>query len=215
MERAATEMNFFLHKTPRIASSFFPDYRWRFDGAGRKIFLTFDDGPIPDVTEFVLEKLQEYNAKATFFCIGNNVVKNRPIFDKIVELGHAFGNHTYSHLRGWDVEADVYFKDFEKCQAVLPPTQLFRPPYGRITKGQAKLIRAENEIIMWDVLTGDYDADLNPERILKKTLQYTESGSIVLFHDSLKAQKNMCFVLPKFLDYFSEKGFTFEAIPQR
>ena len=207
-------MNFFLHKTPRLASAMFPDYRWRFEVTQKQIFLTFDDGPIPDVTDFVLDTLQNYQAKATFFCIGNNVVNNPAVFERIMREGHAIGNHTYNHLRGWDVETNIYFKDFEDCRAVLPPTRLFRPPYGRIKNDQAKLILSQNEIVMWDVLTGDYDPGLNPELILRKTLKHTTAGSIVLFHDSIKAAKNMCFVLPRFLDHFAEKGFTFEAIAQ-
>lgn len=214
MERKATQMNLFLHKTPSIARAIFPKYRWRFEGTDNKIYLTFDDGPIPDVTEFVLDTLKEYNAKATFFCIGKNVVNNASIFDKIGHAGHSVGNHTHNHLRGWDVETNIYFKDFEDCRAVLPPTRLFRPPYGRIKNTQAKLILPENDIIMWDVLSGDYDPRLDPEIILKKTIRHTTTGSIVLFHDSIKAAKNMCFVLPRFLYHFSEKGFTFEAIAQ-
>ncbi len=198
----------------------YPDFIWRKKTQEKKIYLTFDDGPIPEVTEFVLETLATFNARATFFCIGDNIRKHPFVFDKVIAGGHSVGNHTFNHLRGWDTANEVYLDNVEQCDTLissqarmmLPGKKLFRPPHGRIRRSQAKALLPEYDIVMWDVLTADYAADITPEKVLAKSLQYTEAGSIVLFHDSIKANKNMSFALPRFLAYFSEKGFRFECI---
>lgn len=201
----------------------YPDFIWNIKRDEKVIYLTFDDGPIPDITEFVLEELAKYQAKATFFCIGDNVRKHPEVFQKIIQQGHAVGNHTFNHLKGWKTEDELYLKNFKECEAILEngfqikndslfTKKKFRPPYGRIKKSQAKTILPSHEIIMWDVLSGDFSQELSPEKVLKKTMQHTENGSIVLFHDSIKANTNMSYALPRVLSHFSEKGFTFKAL---
>lgn len=209
-------MNFFLHYAPFWLRAWYPEYRWREETREKKIFLTFDDGPIPQVTEFVLATLAQYHAKATFFCIGDNVRKHPDIYAKVLEAGHSVGNHTYNHVNGWKTDPQSYLVNFEKCRQVLNvETKLFRPPYGRMKKRQSRLLPAESRIIMWDVLTGDFSADITPKVCLSKSIQYTREGSIVLFHDSLKAWRNMSFTLPAFLDHFTREGYTFEALSMR
>ena len=206
----------FLHHSPFWLRAFFPGYTWRMPTSEKKIFLTFDDGPIPDITEFVLETLDTFNAKATFFCIGDNVRKHPEIFDRILKNGHSIGNHTFNHMNGWKTEDHLYLENIEKCGEQLSlDTHLFRPPYGRIQRSQSRVVLKKHRIIMWDVLTGDFSAQLTPETCLKKSIQYTRPGSIILFHDSLKASKNMQYALPGFLEHFSRKGFSFEALPMK
>lgn len=199
----------------------YPDFIWRIPTQKKEIFLTFDDGPIPEITEFVLEELEKYQAKATFFCIGGNIEKYPDIFQKIVNQQHTIGNHTFNHVRGWDVEDDFYSDNFKKCEDEIlkqnpnPKSKIpnfFRPPFGRIKRSQAKEILKTHQIVMWDVLTGDYDQSLTKERVLSKSLQHIEQGSIVLFHDSLKASKNMMHALPRVLEHFSEQGFIFKSL---
>jgi peptidoglycan-N-acetylglucosamine deacetylase len=202
----------FIHKTNFLMRAFYPDFIWKVSENQKVIYLTFDDGPIPEVTEFVLEQLDIYNAKATFFCIGENIVKNPQIFEQLLKAEHSIGNHTHDHVRGWDVEDDFYVENFKKCQEILPESTLFRPPYGRIKKNQAKAILETHQIVMWDVLSGDYSSDISPENVLKKTIQHTENGSIILFHDSKKAEKNLRYALPKFLKHFADNGFQFAQL---
>ena len=210
----------------------YPDFIWRIPTERKEIFLTFDDGPIPEITEFVLEELDKYKAKATFFCIGGNIEKYPTIFQKVVNQQHTIGNHTFNHLRGWDTEDDIYIDNFKKCEDIIVERcsivdvgnttienqqsnikrRKFRPPFGRIKRNQAKEILKTHEIVMWDVLTGDYDQSLSKERVLSKTLQHTQKGSIVLFHDSIKANKNMIYALPIVLKHFSEQGYTFKSM---
>jgi peptidoglycan-N-acetylglucosamine deacetylase len=211
----------FIHKTNAIMRLLYPQFVWR-KSKKNTIYLTFDDGPIPEVTEFVLAELKQYNAQATFFCIGDNIAKNSQIFSKIIEANHSIGNHTFNHLNGWKTEDKVYIENVRKFEDVINSEivnrkssirkSLFRPPYGRIKRSQAKVLLPDYEIIMWDVLTGDYSKEMNPERCLEKTLKYTEGGSIVLFHDSIKASRNMMYALPRVLEHFSEKGFLFEGL---
>ncbi|TLV03689.1 polysaccharide deacetylase family protein [Dyadobacter luticola] len=206
----------FLHQSPFWLKAIFPDFVWRVPTKEKKLFITFDDGPIPDITEWVLSTLEQFQAKATFFCIGDNVRKHPQIFRKLLEGGHAIGNHTFNHLNGWKSENNTYLDNIEKCTRQLDfATKLFRPPYGRIKKSQSKIVRADKQIIMWDVLSGDFSQNLTPEICLKKTIEYTRPGSIILFHDSLKASKNMQYTLPRFLDHYAQKGYAFEALPMQ
>lgn len=180
------------------------------------IYLTFDDGPIPGPTEFVLETLSKHHAKATFFCIGDNIRKHPSIYRRIIQEGHAVGNHTFHHLRGWNVSLETYVDDTQKCademkQADQPIGNLFRPPYGRITHKQITAL-GHYQIVMWDVLTNDFNKNLDEEKCLRKSVGATRSGSIVVFHDSLKAEKNLTYVLPRFLEHFSAAGFKFHAL---
>lgn len=178
------------------------------------IFLTFDDGPIPIVTPFVLNILREHNAKATFFCIGDNVNKHPDIYEQVKNDGHAIGNHTYNHLNGWGTADKVYLENTLKNDNLLH-TNLFRPPYGRIKRSQVSLLkkeRPEMQFIMWDVLSGDFDIKLEPEKCLQNVLKYTRPGSIIVFHDSLKAFPRLEYVLPRAMKVWEEKGYAFESL---
>lgn len=194
----------------------YPNFVWRKPSDEKKIYLTFDDGPIPEVTEFVLETLEKYRAKATFFCIGDNIGKNPSIFQQILKDGHSVGNHTFNHLRGWATEDVTYLENVVKCQTEIQKnghrTKLFRPPYGRIKRKQANALLPDYEIVMWDVLSGDFSQNLSPEIVLKKTIKHTEAGSIILFHDSIKANERMSYALPRFLEHFSTQGFQFSKL---
>ena len=185
----------------------------------KELFLTFDDGPIPGPTEFVLETLKQFQAKATFFCIGDNIRKHPEIFKQIIKDGHGVGNHTYHHMKGWGTSTEKYINDVKTCGdqidslvADITSTKLFRPPYGRIRGKQVDQLKQNYQIIMWDVLTSDYSQSMKPGNCLKGSIQATRPGSIIVFHDSLKAEKNVKYVLPKYLNHFSQLGYTFEAL---
>ena len=187
---------------------------WNIDSNTRCIYLTFDDGPIPIVTPFVLNILKQHNAKATFFCIGDNVAKYTEIFEQLKNEGHAIGNHTYNHLKGWNTGNEVYLNNFLKADKLLD-TSLFRPPYGRIKKAQVRLLKQTDpdiNIIMWNVLSGDFDTTLKPEKCLENVLKNTHSGDIVLFHDSLKAFPRLEYVLPKAMEVWEKEGYSFKSI---
>ena len=213
-------MKMYLTKTPSIIQKILKNYTWRFSMEKKEIFLTFDDGPTPKITEFVLNELQKHNAKATFFCIGKNIKKHPEIFEKIISEGHAVGNHTQNHLNGWKTNSTDYInnvveveKNFKLSSFQTFTSKLYRPPYGKIKKYQAKKLRdLEYKIIMWDVLSADFDTTISKEKCLDNVLKNTTNGSIVVFHDSVKASEKLKFVLPKILEYYSEKGFTFKAI---
>jgi peptidoglycan/xylan/chitin deacetylase (PgdA/CDA1 family) len=200
--------------TPWLLKKLYPKRIWDIKGGEKCIYLTFDDGPIPDVTPFVLDVLKPYNAKATFFCIGDNVLKHPDIFEQVKAGGHSIGNHTYNHLKGWVTPDKTYLDNFLKADEVLA-VKLFRPPYGRIKSSQVKLLQQAKpglEIIMWSVLSADYDTTLKPEKCLENVLQNTGAGDIVLFHDSLKARERMEYALPKALEFWSKEGYSFKAI---
>ncbi|MEJ8755746.1 polysaccharide deacetylase family protein [Pontibacter sp. H259] len=197
-----------------------PGYTWHIATMDKKLYLTFDDGPIPEVTPFVLEQLAMYNAKATFFCVGENLEKHPNIARQLLAEGHKLANHTYNHLKGWQTTLELYLQNVQQCQDALETIDkanaveklLFRPPYGRITSAQAKVLRPAYQLIMWDVLTNDYDATLSPENCLKQSIAKTQAGSIIVFHDSLKAERNMRYALPRFLEHFTRLGYTFETL---
>ncbi len=206
----------FVHKTNFLMRALYPNFVWHKKRDEKKIYLTFDDGPIPVVTEAILEILEKYQAQATFFCIGNNIEKHPDIFIKTIQQGHAIGNHTFNHLNGWKTNNDLYLGNIVKCQSFIgaksTPNPFFRPPYGKIKHSQAKQLKASYQVIMWDVLSGDFSPNLSKEIVLKKTLQHTENGSIVLFHDSIKAESKVLYALPRFLEHFSELGYSFEKL---
>ena len=208
-------LSLFLHKSNFLLRTVYPEFWWKLDDSEPVIYLTFDDGPIPEVTEFVLEQLDKYAAQATFFCIGDNVRKHRDVFFQVIEAGHNIGNHTYSHLNGWKTDDETYLENIQECQQQMGiETGLFRPPYGRIKKSQATEVLQSQAVVMWDVLTGDFDTSLPADVCLRKTIQYTEPGSIVVFHDSWKAWPTMRYVLPRTLAHFTERGYEFRAVPQ-
>ncbi len=201
----------YLVKSPRLLKKLYPELIWDVKPGKPCIYLTFDDGPIPIVTPFVLNILKQYYAKATFFCIGDNVNKHPDIFEQVKNAGHAIGNHTYNHLKGWDTADDIYLQNTIKADKLLH-TNLFRPPYGRIARSQIKLLKSVKpgiKIIMWDVLSGDFDVKLSPGKCLQNVLKHTKSGSIVVFHDSLKAYERLEYVLPRAMEVWSKEGYEF------
>lgn len=184
---------------------------WKIPTNEKEIYLTFDDGPVPEVTPKVLEVLAKYNVKATFFCVGENVKKYPEIFKMILDNGHAVGNHTFNHLDGWDVVSDSYVENVINCEKYFNTT-MFRPPYGRIRTTQVIKLRKNYKIIMWSVLSGDFDKKVTPEKCLNQVLKNTKRGSIVVFHDSLKAQEKCLAVLPQFMDHFIQRGYLFKPL---
>ncbi len=196
-------------RPPLLFKSVYSKAIWRIKNQKNNIYLTFDDGPIPEITHWVLDCLREYEVKATFFCVGDNVRKYPEIFQRILDEGHAVGNHTFNHLKGWKQPFDVYIENIEKCQE-LTNTPLFRPPYGKMSYPQYKTLHRKYRIIMWDVLTGDYDARISKEQCLKYCIDYTRSGSIIVFHDNIKAIENLQYALPKALEFLKNKGFNFQ-----
>lgn len=214
-------------KTPRVVKQLFSNYVWGVPTTDKVIYLTFDDGPTPKITDWTLNILKQYNAQATFFCIGNNVEKHPEIFNTILEHGHAIGNHTQNHVKGWQSKTEAYLKTISGCESIFKSegsnsntvnrkslvTNLFRPPYGQITPKQGKqLIQLGYKIIMWDVLSFDWNHAVTKEKCLENVVTKTTPGSIIVFHDSVKASRNMQYTLPKVLAHFSKKGYTFKAL---
>lgn len=210
-------MNFWV-KTNRLVKWIFSNYVWDIPDHGQKVFLTFDDGPTPEITEWTLEQLKKYNAKATFFCIGNNIEKHPNIFEKVIHDGHAIGNHTFNHLKGWKTPVKEYLQNIELCQSKITNhksqiTNLFRPPYGKIKPSQSKILRSLGyKIIMWDIISYDFDANTSKEKCLDNVLKNVRPGSIIVFHDSVKAERNLKYALPKTLEFLKEKGFVCAGI---
>lgn len=205
-------MKFYTIKTPSIIQKIFSNYTWRFSSVPKDIYLTFDDGPTPEITEFVLAELQKYNAKATFFCIGKNVKCHHGIYEQILENGHSVGNHTFNHLNGFKTKNSVYLENVQHAAAHIH-SNLFRPPYGKIKSSQGRALQKEGyKIVMWDVLSGDFDKAITPEKCLKNVLGHTNNGSIIVMHDSQKAREKIFYALPRVLAHFSEKGYNFKAI---
>jgi len=211
-------MKFYFIKTPSLLKFIFRNWVWRLSSKEKVLYLTFDDGPTPEITEWTLNELKKYKAKATFFCIGKNIGEHPEIFKKIIEEKHSVGNHTNNHLNGWKTktadylqnieDAEKYFEENRKSEIVN--FKLFRPPYGRITLSQSKNLRKKGyKIIMWDVLSADFDANISNEKCLENVIRNIENGSIIIFHDSPKASEKLKFVLPKVLEYYSAKGFKF------
>lgn len=206
-----------LHKIPSWFQNLFPGYTWIIKSEKKVIYLTFDDGPIQEITEWVLHTLEGYNAKASFFVIGENVAKNPSVFAKIIELGHTVGNHTHNHMKGWRSSISAYLDNVEKGSKAIVDNGgeypiYFRPPHGRIKPNQAKHLREQYKLIMWSVLSVDYDKNLDAEQCLKNTIAATEPGAIVVFHDSVKAVKNLKYVLPKYIAHFTNLGYTFKKL---
>ncbi len=211
-----------VHRTPFFLPLLYPSLTWRMPAIEKSLYLTFDDGPVPGPTEFVLETLLRYNAKATFFCIGENIRKYPKIFGKLLDQGHAVGNHTFNHLNGWKTNTDAYVDNMWQCNNEIqsqlqntarpPDNFLFRPPYGRITRSQIGALQ-KFHIVMWDVLSIDYRPGISADKCLRNTVAATRNGSIIVFHDSHKAEKNLTSALPRYVEHFSSLGFEFKALP--
>lgn len=225
---------------PKLIQRLYPERIWAFSNSGNTVYLTFDDGPIPEITSWVLDLLKERNAKATFFCIGDNIRKNPKTFQKILLEGHSIGNHTFNHLNGWKTKTSEYVENVEKAGREMldaarrlreerrpkeinsefstdesqdQDSQIFRPPYGKITSKQARNLQRKGfKIVMWNIISYDFDSNISEEQCLSNVLNYLKPGSIVVFHDSLKAEKNLRYVLPKVLDFISERGWKCERI---
>ncbi len=199
-------------RPPALLRRIYPRLTWRMPATDRSLYLTFDDGPTPGVTETVLDLLAAHDARATFFCIGRNVDNHPALFGRIRAAGHSTGNHTYHHLNGWKSADTLYFDSVERTRALVH-SPLFRPPYGRIRFSQLRLLAPRYRIVMWSVLSYDYDNRVTRERCLQNVVRHAGPGSIVVFHDSVKAADTLEWVLPRVLQHFSEKGFRFSAIP--
>jgi peptidoglycan/xylan/chitin deacetylase (PgdA/CDA1 family) len=198
----------FFVRTPLLLMKVFPELIWRFrekeKDDSNHVYLTFDDGPTPGVTTWVLDQLRQFEAKGTFFCLGKNVEKNPDLYKKIIEEGHAVGNHTYSHLKGWQMDNTEYFNDIDLAGNFID-SSLFRPPYGKVTSSQIKFLSDHYQIVMWDILSQDYSRSLSPDKVLSNVLENVRGGSIVVFHDSVKAEPNLTYALPRVLESLSER----------
>ena len=212
-------------KTPQFVQRIFPERVWAFPNNNNDVYLTFDDGPIPEVTPWVLSLLKEHSVKATFFCIGDNISKHPEIFQQVISEGHSIGNHTFNHLNGWKTETEDYIKNCGKFHEILRyalndnsallthNSKLFRPPFGKITSKQATILQEKGyKIIMWGVLSADFDASISKEKCLENVINNLQSGSVVVFHDSLKAEEKLRFVLPKVLEHINKLGFKCQPI---
>jgi peptidoglycan/xylan/chitin deacetylase (PgdA/CDA1 family) len=201
-----------IHHVPSLIPKVFDKFIWNKNRDEKTIYLTFDDGPVPGITDFVLNELSKRDMKATFFMVGANVEKHPNLAKEVLQAGNGIGNHTFNHLDGYRNPDALYLENIEKCQKILQDTLdvspvNFRPPYGKISKTQSKFVLPKYQIIMWDVLSGDYDPDQSPVRCLSKTIQYSRNGSIVLFHDQQKTERVVKKVLPDYLDFIIDKGF--------
>ena len=234
--------NLSIVKTPKAARRLFPAALWKVRTREKKLYLTFDDGPIAEATPQVLDELKKYNAKASFFCIGKNVATYPDIYHRILAEGHTIGNHTYDHLNGWQVQNDSYLENVEQCAEqieamepslaattmphhsqrkdtlVMEPSidiqpKFFRPPYGKLTPSQYNKLKKLYQIVMWDVLSFDFDLKVTKEQVLENVIKNAVSGSIIVFHDSLKAMDKMLYALPQVLEHYSDLGYEFETLP--
>jgi peptidoglycan/xylan/chitin deacetylase (PgdA/CDA1 family) len=199
---------------PKIVQILKKDLIWKIPVKEKKIYLTFDDGPDQEITPKVLDILDTYKCKATFFCTGSKVQKNPDLIPEILAMGHSIGNHSYSHLNGSKTSTVLYLADVAECTEILS-TKLFRPPYGRLTSQQTKELKKNYHIIMWSVLPGDFDERLSKQTCLKRAIKFTRKGSIIVFHDNKKGQDNMLYTLPRFIEHFRDSGYTFESVTEQ
>lgn len=201
----------YIVKTPAIVKTIFSELVWNIPTDEKEVFITFDDGPIPDITPWVLDLLGEYQFKATFFCVGDNVRKYPEIFDRILEEGHCVGNHTYNHLNGWSTSHEEFMQNIEKCDNAFY-SNIFRPPYGKLKPSQSSALKNNKTIVMWDILSGDFDPNISKEKCLKNVIDNYKYGSVIVFHDNVKAEVNLKYVLPLFLDHLYENGFVSSSL---
>lgn len=189
----------------------FPSLHWNIKTSEKTIYLTFDDGPHPEITTKVLRILEEKKARATFFCVGDNVNKYPETYQQILEAGHRTANHGYNHLNGWKTPDHIYVNNVQQCRTLVD-SDLFRPPYGRIKSSQIKMLKRDYRIIMWSIITYDFSKKVSKEQCLKNSIKFTKPGTIIVFHDSLKAADNMLYALPKCIDHFKAEGYRFEVL---
>ena len=201
----------YLIKTPLFIQNLFPNFTWKMKSEQPVIHLTFDDGPIPNITPWVLDQLAKYDAKATFFCVGANIEKHPEVFQQVIDAGHTIGSHTHNHMNGWNTDNIPYFHNVRRG-ASMAKTELFRPPYGKLKPSQIQFIQRHYQVVMWDVLSGDFDPTISSEQCYRNVVNHAKPGSIVVLHDSLKAKEKLEFVLPRILEYFSGLGYKFENL---
>ena len=196
---------------PKLLRKLLPQCYWNLPNKENKIYLTFDDGPTPEVLPFILKILDQYKVPATFFCVGDNLSKHPNLADEMLKRNHVIANHTYNHISGWKVKNKTYFENIEKVDEVYK-SNLFRPPYGRIRKSQAIHLSKKYKLIMWDVLSYDYDKRIEPETCYRNVIDTTKSGSLIVFHDNPKAYQNLQYALPNSIAFLLQKGFVFDTI---
>jgi peptidoglycan/xylan/chitin deacetylase (PgdA/CDA1 family) len=202
-----------IEQPPLLYRLLFPEAIWRIKQRHKKVvYLTFDDGPIPEVTPWVLDTLDRYGIKATFFMVGDNVARNRELYEEVKRRGHSVGNHTMHHLQGMKVTSYRYMHDITEANDLID-SPLFRPPHGLIRWRQARAIKDRYNIVMYDLVTRDYSKKLNPDQVFDNVRRYVRNGSIIVFHDSLKAEKNMKAVLPRAIEYLRALGYSFDSLP--
>ena len=198
-------------KTPKFIQKLFPSITWRKENAQNNIWLTFDDGPHPEVTPFILNVLKEEQVKATFFLVGEQMEKHPELLNQIISEGHIVANHSYSHKNGWLSNNSTYFNDIEKCQKLIPENKLFRPPYGKISPLQIRRLKKNYKIILWDVLSWDFSLYNTPKKVKESVLKNTVSGSIIVFHNNKKSFKNLQPILKETIQELKQKGFSFST----
>lgn len=196
---------------PLLLRLYYRNVLWNKSRSEKKLYLTFDDGPIPEITPWILDTLLKYDIKATFFCVGENIIKHPNLFKRLINEGHQIGNHTYNHLKGWNTDDKTYIQNVHKCQELIP-SNLFRPPYARAKKSQINRLKHDFQFVYWDVLSGDFDEKLSPDKCLNNVLKYTKNGSIIVFHDNIKAIPRLKYTLPKMIEHYLNKGFTFHKL---
>ena len=201
----------FIEQPPQLIRYLYPSAIWRMDKDERAVYLTFDDGPIPRVTPWVLDVLDRYGIKATFFMVGDNIRKHPDEFRMVVERGHRIGNHTFNHIRGLSYDINSYLENTDKACRMMMNTKLFRPPHGYMSPKQYAELKKRYKIIMWDLVTRDYNRKFNGEQILQKVKKYVRNGSIITFHDSLKSEENIIYALPKAIEWLMEQGYEFKV----
>ena len=204
-------MRLYPHRINRVIQKLAPGLLWHVETKEKNVYLTFDDGPHPEITPWVMDQLEAFGGKGTFFMVGDNAAKYPDTVSQVLERGHSIGNHTHHHLKGWNTPLDAYVQDIQKAQALLP-TRLFRPPYGRITPAQIKALKPEFTIVMWEVLTGDFDRYISAEDCTRAVLKHTRPGSLVVYHDSEKSFPRLKESLPAVLKGLSALGYSFKAL---
>jgi len=197
--------------TPKFIQALFPSLVWRKETKNKEIWLTFDDGPDPEITPWILSVLKEEEIKATFFLVGQQIEEFPELVGAIINDGHLIANHSYSHWNGWLTSKEKYLKDIETCQELMPNNKLFRPPYGKITKAQIALLKDKYKIILWDVLSWDFQQNTSPKRVQENILKNTKSGSIIVMHNNQKSYKNMQPILEETIQILKKKGFRFSV----
>lgn len=210
-----------FYKTPSVLPLFTAGLTWSIPTDKKELYLTFDDGPIPNLTPYVLNQLDIYGAKATFFCVGDNIRKHPEIAASIISKGHLIGNHTFNHLKGWNSSFKNYIENVEKCELYIDevqqpqPIKLFRPPHGQLTWKLSRGLKRSHKVVMWDVLAYDFDPTHTSQKSLKQTISSTSTGSIIVFHDNYKAEEKLKYMLPRYLEHFSENGYSFKKLDLR